>query len=112
MPVSMIPIFTPAPALALPPTALHAAGTPTRLTAAFSKGVTGGNFGIMFIAESAVPDCSVNHKQADGVVIVALLQVPSIPRMIGGNPQKMALQQFVIDLISVLLQKRECANVK
>ena len=44
MPVSMMPIFTPAPALALPPIALQAAGTPTRLTAALSKGFDGGRY--------------------------------------------------------------------
>ena len=41
MPVSMIPILMPAPALPTPPTALQAADAFTRLTAAFRSRVTG-----------------------------------------------------------------------
>jgi hypothetical protein len=56
----------------------------------------------VLVAEGAVPDGAVNNEQADGVIVVGLLQIPAVAGVVGGDPQQVAFEQFVIDGIAVV----------
>ena len=53
----------------------------------------------MLVAKSAVPDRSIDHEEADRIVIVALFQIPAVARVIGGDPKQVALEQVVVNLV-------------
>ena len=70
------------------------------------------DFWVVFVAERPAPDRPIHYEEADRVVVVGLLQVPSVAGVVGGNPQEVALQQFIVYRIAVQFQERECADVE
>ena len=64
----------------------------------------GGDFRVMFVAESAVPNGAIDDEEADRVIVITLFQIPAIAGMIGGDPEQVALEEFAIDFIALQLE--------
>ena len=71
-----------------------------------------GDLRIVLASESAAPNGAVDHKKTDGVVVVALLQIPAVAGMVRRDPHQVALEQIVVDGVAMFLEERERANIE